>query len=690
MAPVALGRVTQREGETYQQAVERYHAEFRQALKKNAAAKRASEDSAAVQAVISAPTDIAACVDPSCHDCAAKSPDAPRCPPAPSSASEKLTCPQVNSPETLAAVEVFLRNHPDRQANPGQLAARAAKILGMADEESSYNTLNITDMNYQGTKFKSKGRPEVFDKVLNGGGITINHQTNFGLLQMSADRFVIHPKNTLAAMNRVFGQQAASFTALNPVDDAAFFAACGTPKDLQTHAGFQGLGKKLSSAGGKFSVQGKSAATGSSLETIKYIGRLLAACPRLNIELAYNEFDHTYGGKKGGLEYFETRQVGAACKSEIEKLLNSPPTAGADAQALAGSSGAGDAGASTVADGSSEGGAPASLANNGGAPQGPAKPTKTEATPQAPTHPQKDLLDQVFEQDPITLGDRANTENQERAADLEKKKTLRDLALKRRDEVRSSDAAGLSEAGRQIGSEITRSKAQLGPLNDRIKSEKNDRERDKLRADYARVRSSISALESVRKELGDKKTYADRLGKAEGLLKDFAAHRHFDAWGAGSFNLLDTTDEKAKKDALVKIQSDMQDRTLPEADQSGARKKWDEMLAGQRKAKEQSWLNSETKKIVADFDKADSAVGYYKKSEGAQVNAPIDLTPKLPISQRILEIYRRRNPGNLYAPSETAIREILLEAQAAVRAGRVKSVIEYLEKPWSDPATNSD
>ncbi len=286
------------------------------------------------------------------------------------------------------------------------------------------------------------------------------------------------------------------------------------------------------------------------------------------------------------------------------------------------------------------------------------------------------LLDRVFEQDQITSGDRANTENAGRAEELEKKKALRDLAIKPREELKSSDAAGLTEASRQIASEIARSEKQLVSINDQITKEKDDRAQDKLRQDYARVQANVSTLKSVSKELAEKKTYADRLGKAEGLLKDFEAHRHFDAWGAGSFNLLDTTDDKARKDALVKIQSDMQDRTLPDADRSGARKKWDQMLAGRNKAIDQSWVNAETARVVQDFDSADRRAKDYDQKKGA----PENLSPQAVESRLILRLYRMKNPTNKFAPPESFIRQQLQDAREAVRNKKNPNVQDYLKK----------
>jgi len=314
---------------------------------------RALQDKKLIVRAASLNKRIEKCVTAPCADCDPGNPPSTTCdgesgsletPAAPSS----LACEGVK-PEALVGAELLLRDS-TRKPDPDNRAAILSKVLGMAGEESTWNTLNITDMNGKGTDSENdKTSTAAFDRLMSGSSIELNHMTNFGLLQMSADRFAIHPADSLNALRRTFmggaelhaltvdKQESGYFTAkyakygdVSAVEDDDFFNKCGTPRNLRSHPAFKGIGKDLPTLAQKIPLISKLVkgnggnATGETLEAVKYIGKLLSACPRLNYELAYNEVERDGMNPK----YFQSRDKQPICEDKILAFLKANPASG--------------------------------------------------------------------------------------------------------------------------------------------------------------------------------------------------------------------------------------------------------------------------------------------------------------------------------------------------------------------------
>jgi hypothetical protein len=543
-----------------------------------------------------------------------------------------------------------------------------AKVLGMAKFESGWNTLNVTDMNGRGTDGRrDKKSPETFETVMKDPSITVNHMTNFGLLQMSADRFAIHPVDSMNSLRRTFldgnGLQALPVDPQNPtyfaanfekylglpaIEDQEFFAKCGTPKSLQSHPGFKGLGKELPSLAEKIPLisrlvrGGGTNTSGADRETVKYFGRLLTACPRLNYELAFNEV------QRDGMKprYFETRDKPGICQNEIEALLKAPSSPPTPIVAVTAPSPAP---------------APA-----------PAPAAVVTATPQAPTsRPRDELLDSVFRQDALTANDRANTENPDAAAKIARLKNLREIVVKPEAEIQGTDSRGLADARRAIEESRKDLSSRLKSIDDQISKEKNDDKKAELRRAYSQIREQDAELKKVSAELGSKLRTAGQMSQADQILKDFNATRSVEAWGGG---LVNTLDKNNAREYLMDLQRRRVDSTLSPSDKADAEKAWATVQAG-RKAGRQEWeLDKETARLSKVYEKAD-AEAQYKDGKPVAINLK---SPQDSVDYLILLRYQRLN-NSTFAPSEQFIRKTLAEAQEAVRMGGAKSVADYLK-----------
>jgi|GEM_PF-3837447 len=261
-----------------------------------------------------------------------------------------LSCSGVNS-DVLSVMESFLKDRSAAGAESEGLAKDAARLLGMAKTESSFNTLNVTDMNSKGTDGRSNSSsPEVFEDIMaEGSGVALNHETNFGLWQLSADRFALHPHDSLSALSSTFGLSAqgevsskkggqyfaesyGKYESLeSSVNKNTFFDRCGTPRDLRNHDRFKSLPNTLGVMSGHVSLMGgtmrsdASVLDQSSRSSVSYLGSLLAACPRLNLEMAYNELQNQKKTEAEGKNNFYfakvTRDGQPLCEDSIRAFL---------------------------------------------------------------------------------------------------------------------------------------------------------------------------------------------------------------------------------------------------------------------------------------------------------------------------------------------------------------------------------
>jgi hypothetical protein len=759
------------------------------------------------------PSIIQGCTEP-CPSCAATDPIQAKCPspppPAPSApAMGALACGQVNDPEALAGAELLLRDR-THQGDP-DTAKILAKVLGIARGESAWNTLNVTDMSSHGTdNQKDKRSPETFERVIQDSSIKLNHMTNFGLLQMSADRFAIHPTDSLNAVLRTFmsgsalhaspverqnskffQSKYARYGELRSLKDEEFFARCGTPKNLQQHSGFQGLGEKLPTLAQKIPVIAKLVrgsggnTSGADREAVEYVGRLLTACPRLNYEFAFNEV------QRDGMrpKYFETRDKPGICQAEIEEFLRNPPSAPASTVAQGPSQGSSAPGQSSSSEAPSSSGdsgapapapagaAPASTASSAGTNQGsPEKAARLErrnaldqavakskenlagvftgdtynddyaalrgarekflngrdesklgnaarkrlkavdeqiraqearykgpegARPAAPltqpvpaaekpvpsvTKPEQSarsqLLDRVFKQDPLTLQDPSEDENERnKIARLGK---LREIASKPDSAIRGADSKELSEA-RQVVEDSRRAiQEELKRIDSRRDSEINDTKKKGLAVEYARIQEQEKQLKEVSNELQSKLVTAGRINKADQILKEFAETRDAESWGPGVFNKLDNQ-ENARK-YVMDLQSRRSDSKLSPSEKAEIQKEWDALEAGMRAAREKKTVATETARLSQVYQAAEDKAEF---KDGKPVLIEVSSAPDS-VDNLLLRRYRRETRSN-FAPPEGFIRKTLTKARQAVRDGKAKSVAEYLKNPWrGDPAKNDD
>jgi hypothetical protein len=195
------------------------------------------------------------------------------------------------------------------------LAHRFAKLIAKAEKESSGNPASVTDMGLRGSATSvrafyndphnqrrgSSGFLRISlatrEKLLNNPNVKITHQTNYGLLQQSADRL------TRRALNRDIYD---FYKKLGISDKRQAYQYCGTEF---LYAGRQAelMSAIKEAASCKEGVK--------SREEIKCFGELVTICPALNIDLALIQ----------PAAYFQTRNAAPRCLSVFYELagLNS-------------------------------------------------------------------------------------------------------------------------------------------------------------------------------------------------------------------------------------------------------------------------------------------------------------------------------------------------------------------------------
>jgi hypothetical protein len=192
--------------------------------------------------------------------------------------------------------------------------ARFAKVLGMATHESGGASAAVTDMHYKGSSetahhFYNTDNPgraapsalysstDSLDALLSLPTVKWDQQTNFGLLQMSADRLVVGgpagdlAKNMIADLKTLF---------LSHPDDV--IDRCGTNlmfKDSERNirAAFQ-------------EIQNCKVGTATKSE-VQCFGRWATLCPNYNISLAL----------VAPVKYFATRRSAPLCAKTFRRIL---------------------------------------------------------------------------------------------------------------------------------------------------------------------------------------------------------------------------------------------------------------------------------------------------------------------------------------------------------------------------------
>ncbi len=204
----------------------------------------------------------------------------------------------------------YTMQSPHRVGN--EEVARFAKVLGMTPYESSGASAAITDMKFHGSAetfrllradnvVKVPGKPGTrssipsLEKLMKLKTIKFDQQTNFGLLQMSADRLMMKSTRELA---RKMITDLKSLYATHPEE---MIERCGTKlmfkdSDEEIRAAFDGI---------------QACDVGyTTEEKVKCFGRWAALCPSYNITLALVTTP----------KYFATRDKAPLCTEVFERI----------------------------------------------------------------------------------------------------------------------------------------------------------------------------------------------------------------------------------------------------------------------------------------------------------------------------------------------------------------------------------
>lgn len=132
-----------------------------------------------------------------------------------------LNCPDLKDVNLSAVFSDFARDVSSREGgkDPAGLAARLASLLGVMNAESGFESTDVMDMSSKEAKLKLQDF-----SALKISGLEVDTKTNFGLAQMSVDRFGLHPIDSLNALGRVTGNAVAQ-GATRPTADGNYFRA---------------------------------------------------------------------------------------------------------------------------------------------------------------------------------------------------------------------------------------------------------------------------------------------------------------------------------------------------------------------------------------------------------------------------------------------------------------------------------
>lgn len=227
------------------------------------------------------------------------------------------TCESQTTPELRTFLKEFYKVKRGDFKDSIEITKKLSKLTAMIMKESSGNTCSVSDMSGNGsynsyTKFfkknNSKGILSRSHKVdlnlcqdlLNQGDVKVTKQTNYGLAQISADRYVMS--------DRGGDHLRGFFVLLKKMNTDHIISYCQSKhlfSDDKTE-----IKKKFESI--------KNCTPGiSNKEQIKCIGQWVTLCPSLNVELAINQ----------PMSYFETKSAKPICedlfkKAEVEYLAS--------------------------------------------------------------------------------------------------------------------------------------------------------------------------------------------------------------------------------------------------------------------------------------------------------------------------------------------------------------------------------
>ncbi|MEN9723660.1 MAG: hypothetical protein RJB38_1646 [Pseudomonadota bacterium] len=573
---------------------------------------------------------------------------------------ETTSCRQV--PQAVSAL--FLEHY---QKNGSKDSDRYAKFLAMTMKESGGKTLDITYFNSytevqarqdslaayvtmknylsrsaQNPKNASVGAPGGGLKKLSDGrrASFFDHQANFGLLQISADRLL--GKRSAGGPKSRIGKNSKIMKEFQGATADQLVTKCGAQHFFgnDTHAlqlEFQEL---------------KNCTPGNDNPSqVECFAKWMMLCPSLNLTFALNEAEACQAKKKGGC-YFESWTAKPIC----EDIFKGAATSSAPAIA------------NTTPPSPTATPGPAELATTPVADSGPSlAPAAQAPATYSLSKNENNLLDQVFLQDDISKNDSANQEDLERADLINNKmKELRNLVKSDLEDIVANDFDELTQASAQIERAIEGSKKELESLNQRIESETNDYRNDSYKTAYANESSKIESLERFKKNLAEKRRSAEYQGKAEDLLKSFEEHKHLEAWDIQNYRLLNAESSKNPKNDLMTMMSEMTDEKVAPAVQAQAKKKWESLLEGKQKAIDQTWVTKTTEAIVEQLDS--------QKATEAPEN-----TPNRELANLLKNLFKKENPGSRYSPSAQYIENWLKKATEAVRQQKYKTVQDYFK-----------
>jgi hypothetical protein len=171
-------------------------------------------------------------------------------------------------PESFAAFAQFakLKCGPMQDAEKRKCIIKTSKLAGIAKKESSGDPFNVTTMDGKEQNKCSVGETGCVGDFLYvlkamGDNKTLNHQTNFGVLQMSPDRFAVHPRDSIKAIERSLCDQPGKITFEDNLKGAAYFRSARDrlsqlrtclkdlpPVDFLKRCGLSSKAEKLSAA----------------------------------------------------------------------------------------------------------------------------------------------------------------------------------------------------------------------------------------------------------------------------------------------------------------------------------------------------------------------------------------------------------------------------------------------------------
>lgn len=194
--------------------------------------------------------------------------------------------------------------------------AKFSKICGMIYKESSGNPVACTDMKYNGShkavvefcKNDSLASVSMYKKLREDESIIKNYQTNYGLLQLSADTLTWNPNLRKIFENVVKEVSAHPDSYASMCGSKCMFSNCSTEivdkmsKYTNCKLGYK---KKISSKTGE-------TVPDISTEELNCFDHWVSFCPNLNIAL----------GMQLPSSYFESRGAPALCEDELSLILS--------------------------------------------------------------------------------------------------------------------------------------------------------------------------------------------------------------------------------------------------------------------------------------------------------------------------------------------------------------------------------